>query len=43
MMISTQKLTSLAFAYYDGLKPAEQLSEDQKTQVIRYLKSKMNV
>jgi hypothetical protein len=34
-MISTQKLTSLAFAYYDGMRPEEKLNEDQKSQVIR--------
>jgi hypothetical protein len=34
MMISTQKLTSLAFAYYDGMRPVEKLSADQKTQAI---------
>ena len=34
-MISTQKLTSLAFAYYDGIRPVSDLNDDQKAQVIR--------
>ncbi len=35
MMISTQKLTSLAFSYYDGSKSIECLSADQRSQVIK--------
>jgi hypothetical protein len=35
MMITTQKLTSFAFAYYDGMRPVEKLTEDQKSQAIR--------
>ena len=36
-MISTQKLTSLAFALHDGLcKKEDNLSDDQKQQAIRY-------
>ncbi len=34
-MITTQKITALAFAYYDGIKSLETLTEDQKTQVIK--------
>jgi hypothetical protein len=33
-MISTQKLTSLAFAYYDGMRSIEKLNDDQKSQAI---------
>lgn len=33
-MIMTQKLTSLAFAYYDGMRPTEKLTDDQKNQAI---------
>lgn len=33
----TQKLTSMAFAYHDGMKPLEKLTEDQKSQAIRQL------
>lgn len=36
MMIATQKLTSLAFAFYDGSKPIDSLNEDQKSQFITY-------
>lgn len=36
MMVITQKLTSLAFAYYDGMRPEEKLNADQKSQAIRY-------
>lgn len=35
MMISTQKLTALAFAYNDGLKKPSELSKDQEKQAIR--------
>lgn len=35
LMISTQKLTSLAFAFYDGKRREEDLSSDQKSQAIR--------
>ena len=35
MMIFTQKLTSLAFAYHDGMKSDEDLSPDQRSQAIR--------
>jgi hypothetical protein len=35
MMITTQKITALAFAYFDGTKSFETLSDDQKTQVIK--------
>jgi hypothetical protein len=34
-MISTQKLTALAFAYYDGGRPTEKLTDDQKGQAIK--------
>ena len=36
MMIFTQKFTSLAFAYHDGMKPDEQLSSDQRSQAIKH-------
>lgn len=36
MMIITEKLTSLAFAYYDGMRPEDKLTADQKSQAIRY-------
>ena len=36
MMVITQKLTSLAFAYYDGMRSEEKLNADQKSQAIRY-------
>jgi lysophospholipid acyltransferase 1/2 len=36
MMIFTQKLTSLAFAYHDGMKPDNQLSPDQLSQAIKH-------
>lgn len=36
MMIFTQKLTSLAFAYHDGMKSDEDLSPDQRSQAIRH-------
>jgi lysophospholipid acyltransferase 1/2 len=36
LMILTQKLTSLAFAFHDGMKPDEQLSPDQRSQAIRH-------
>jgi lysophospholipid acyltransferase 1/2 len=35
MMIMTQKLTALGFAYYDGFQPEEKLNADQKSQAIR--------
>ena len=35
LMISTQKLTALAFAFHDGSKREEDLSEDQKSQAIK--------
>ena len=35
MMITTQKLTALAFSYYDGMKNFNSLTEDQKTQAIK--------
>ena len=35
MMVATQKLTSLAFAYYDGMRKPEDLNEDQKEQSIK--------
>jgi hypothetical protein len=34
-MITTQKLTTLAFAFYDGTKLSETLSIDQKEQVVK--------
>ena len=34
-MVSTQKLTALAFAYYDGMRSIENLSADQRTQLIK--------
>ena len=37
MMIATQKLTALAFAYYDGMRKDDDLNEDQKSQAIKYL------
>lgn len=37
MMISTQRFTSLAFSYYDGLKSDDQMSEDQKNQCVKSL------
>ena len=36
-MISTQKLTLLAFSYHDGQKPPETLTMDQKYYAIKYL------
>jgi len=36
IMILTQKLTSLAFAFHDGMKPDEKLSPDQRSQAIRH-------
>lgn len=36
LMISTQKLTALAFAFHDGSKREEDLSEDQKSQAINH-------
>ena len=35
-MVTTQKLTAFAFAYYDGMKKLEKLSADQKGQAIKY-------
>ncbi|KAL5014014.1 hypothetical protein ScPMuIL_008284 [Solemya velum] len=35
LMIMTQKLSSMAFAYYDGQQPEEKLSKDQSDQAIR--------
>jgi hypothetical protein len=35
MMITTQKLTALGFAYFDGFQNEEKLSADQKSQAIR--------
>lgn len=35
LMILTQKLTALGFAFYDGSRPDEELSPDQRSQVIR--------
>ncbi len=35
MMVLTQKLTLLAFSYYDGMRPEEKLNPDQKTQSIK--------
>ena len=34
-MITTQKLTAFAFAYYDGMRSEEKLNADQKSQAIR--------
>ena len=34
MMITTQKLTSLAFSFNDGFHPEECLSTNQKSQMI---------
>jgi hypothetical protein len=34
-MVNTQKLTAMAFAYYDGLRSEHDLSKDQQKQVIR--------
>jgi len=36
-MVTTQKLTAFAFAYYDGMKKLEKLSADQKGQAINRL------
>ena len=36
-MVSTQKLTSMAFAYYDGMRDDNQLNVDQKQQSIKYI------
>jgi len=36
MMILTQKLTLLAFSYYDGCQSEENLNPDQKFQLIKY-------
>lgn len=36
MMVATQKLTSLAFAYYDGMRKPNDLNDDQKQQSIKY-------
>lgn len=36
MMIFTQKLTSFAFSYHDGMKRDEELSPDQRAQAIRH-------
>lgn len=41
MMTNFQKLTALAFAYYDSQKPIESLNPDQKSQLIRYLIKKL--
>ena len=38
MMIITQKLTALGFAYHDGMKSEDELTEDQKSQSIKYFK-----
>ena len=35
-MVLTQKLTSLGFAYYDGMRPVEKLNEDQRSQMIKH-------
>jgi hypothetical protein len=35
MMITTQKLTSLALSYYDGFKSLDCLNADQKSQIIK--------
>lgn len=37
MMVATQKLTSLAFAYYDGMRKPDDLNDDQKQQSIRLI------
>lgn len=34
-MVTTQKLTAFAFAYYDGMRNFEKLSVDQKGQAIK--------
>ena len=34
-MVTTQKLTSLAFAYYDGSKKKEKLTKDQESQSVK--------
>jgi hypothetical protein len=34
-MVSTQKLTSLAFSYYDDIKSKEDLNDDQKLYLIQ--------
>lgn len=36
LMILTQKLTSLAFAFHDGSRPDSDLSPDQRSQAIRH-------
>jgi hypothetical protein len=35
LMIQAQKYTSLAFAYYDGIRATDKLTEIQKIQVVR--------
>lgn len=37
LMVTTQKITSLAFAFYDGSKSETELSEDQKSQSIKFV------
>jgi hypothetical protein len=34
MMLSTQKFTSLAFSFYDGMKDQQNLSADQQSQSV---------
>lgn len=36
MMVATQKLTSMAFSYYDGVKTEDKLNEDQARYQIKY-------
>lgn len=35
-MIITQKLTLLAFSFYDGFQPEDKLNADQKSHAIKY-------
>lgn len=37
MMILVQKLTLLAFSYYDGMQSDEKLNADQKFHAIKYI------
>ncbi len=36
-MVNVQKITSLAFAYYDGGRQETMLTADQKQQAVRYI------
>jgi hypothetical protein len=34
-MIATQKLSTIAFSYYDGMRPDEELTADQKANALK--------